>query len=56
MELNDVPENIFNISADDLTLANLEKINIFYESIDNQSDIHVRNLIRHIFKLLIHNY
>lgn len=40
MELNDVPENIFNISADDLTLANLEKINIFYESIDNQSDIH----------------
>ncbi|KAL5237603.1 hypothetical protein ACI65C_005013 [Semiaphis heraclei] len=40
MELNDVSENIFNISTDDLTLANLEKINIFYESIDNESDIH----------------
>lgn len=52
MDLNDVSKNIFNNSAVDLTLTNLENINVFYESIENQSEIQVRHLIRYIFKLL----
>lgn len=49
MEQNYIPENIFKDSADVLTLANLEHVNIFYESIDNQSDIQVRNFLSFFF-------
>lgn len=57
MEQNCVSENIFNDSAHQLlTLTTLEKMNIFYQSyddqsIENQSIIHVRNLIRYDFNL-----
>jgi len=56
MELYGVSPNIFNNSADNLTLIILEKINIFYELTDGLADIQVKNLIRHISKLLTQNY